>query len=125
MDRRDVDDEMFFEDLARSVPTEPRAPARLKSRVYSALMRRAAEQGPVRSLTATKEAGSTLCVFEEFCQILPLGARATVTLRHPAIEKLAVGQYRVELIDVSGATWSAPLTVAAGPKAPAEGAAHR
>jgi thiosulfate dehydrogenase [quinone] large subunit len=57
--------------------------------------------------------------------ILPLGARSAVTLRHPAIEKLAVGQYRVELIDVSGASWSAPLTVAAGPKAPAEGAAHR
>jgi len=75
MDRSDVDDETFFEDLARPAPTEPRAPARLKSRVYSALMRRAAEGGRLRSLTATKEAGSTLCVFEEFCQVLPLGAR--------------------------------------------------
>jgi hypothetical protein len=70
-----LDHDAFFERLAEPAASEPRAPARLKSRVYSALMRRAAEDRPLRSLTATKEAGHALCVFERFVQILPLGNR--------------------------------------------------
>ncbi|MGH9317915.1 MAG: hypothetical protein ACRD1P_12520 [Thermoanaerobaculia bacterium] len=71
----DPKDDAFFELLARASPSELRAPARLKSRVYSALMRRAAEAGPLRSLTDTQEAGNRLCVFEKFVQILPVGTR--------------------------------------------------
>ncbi len=44
--------------------------------------------------------------------ILPLGAKADVSLRHPALKALEAGEYRVELLDVSGLSWTAPLRVA-------------
>ena len=71
----DVRDDAFFEHLARASPSELRAPARLKARVYSALMRQAVKSAPLRSLTATEEAGHKLCVFEKFIQILPVGEK--------------------------------------------------
>jgi thiosulfate dehydrogenase [quinone] large subunit len=44
--------------------------------------------------------------------ILPLGAKADVTLRHPALAGLRAGSgYRVELLDISGAAWQAPLAI--------------
>jgi hypothetical protein len=49
-----------------------RAPAQLKSRIYSALVSRLAESGPLLSLPATKAAGGRLCVFEETLALLPL-----------------------------------------------------
>jgi hypothetical protein len=53
-------------------PASPeRAPARLKARIYSALVERLAETGPLRSLAATKADGARLCVFEE--TLRPLG----------------------------------------------------
>ena len=51
---------------------EDRAPARLKSRVYSTLVERLAAAEPLRSLPATKAAGCQLCVFEEVVAALPL-----------------------------------------------------
>lgn len=75
MDSQHNGEEAFFERLAEATGPELRAPSRLKSRVYSALMRQAAETGPLRSLTATEEAGHRLCVFEKFIQILPVGAK--------------------------------------------------
>jgi hypothetical protein len=68
-------EEAFFERLAEATRPGLRAPSRLKSRVYSALVRRSAQARPLRSLTATKEAGYKLCVFEKFVQILPVGTR--------------------------------------------------
>ena len=68
-------DETFFERLAEATRPGLRAPSRLKSRVYSALVRRSAQARPLRSLTATEEAGHELCVFEKFVQILPVGTR--------------------------------------------------
>ena len=70
-------DDRFFERLAQvSTETAPgTASARLKSKTYSALMRRAVQEGPVRSLTEVKCAGHNLCVFEQAVQILPLGRR--------------------------------------------------
>ncbi len=66
-------DDLLFEQLAR-VPDEPvRASSRLKSKVYSALMRRAARDGRLRPLTEVRTAGHDLCVFERAVQILPLG----------------------------------------------------
>lgn len=41
--------------------------------------------------------------------ILPLGAKAAVTLHHEALGLLANGSYTLELLDVSGAKWSAPV----------------
>lgn len=43
--------------------------------------------------------------------VLPLGAKATVLLRKPALSELPAGAYSLELIDVSGATWSAPVEI--------------
>ncbi len=41
--------------------------------------------------------------------ILPLGAQATVSLHHDSLAHLANGSYTLELLDVSGAKWSAPV----------------
>jgi hypothetical protein len=49
------------------------APARLKSKIYSALVSRLSETGPLRSLEAIKQAGAPLCVFEEVLAALPVG----------------------------------------------------
>jgi thiosulfate dehydrogenase [quinone] large subunit len=43
--------------------------------------------------------------------ILPLGAKADISLPHPSLHTLPTGDYRVELLDISGATWSAPLSL--------------
>lgn len=71
-------DEQWFEDLVRAEEGAPdrRAGTRLKSRVYTALVRRKAESGPLEALTETKAAGRGLCVFEELVQIAPVGQRA-------------------------------------------------
>src|SRR5262245_24548096 len=63
----------FFRTLAEQVegaalPVK-RAPTRLKSKIYSAMMRRQAAAGPLLTLTATKAAGHALCVFEEAVRI--------------------------------------------------------
>jgi hypothetical protein len=55
-------------DLAESRP----APARLKSKLYSALVLRQVETGPLASLTDTKTRGHELCIFEELVQIAPV-----------------------------------------------------
>jgi hypothetical protein len=72
-----MDEERWLERLAgdESVETAPaaRAPARLKARIYSALVQQLAETGPLLGLTATKAAGSGLCVFEEVVAALPVG----------------------------------------------------
>ena len=76
MDSRGIRDaEAFFERLAGAVRPGLSASSRLKSRIYSELMRQAAESGPLRSLTDTEFAGHELCVFEKLVQILPLGAK--------------------------------------------------
>jgi len=53
-----------------------RAPSRLKSRIYSALMKRQREDGPLLSLSEVKARGRRLCVFEELVQIAPVGEPA-------------------------------------------------
>lgn len=52
------------------------APARLKAKVYSALMLRQAESGPLMSLTETEACGQDLCVFEKLVRIAPVGEAA-------------------------------------------------
>ena len=53
-----------------------RAPSRLKSKIYSTLIARQSQNGPLLSVTATKESGRKLCVFEELVQIAPVGESA-------------------------------------------------
>jgi hypothetical protein len=69
-----MSDDLWFEQLAEATgaDTQERAPARLKSRLYSALVARMAESGPLRDLAETKAAGARLCVFESALTVLPL-----------------------------------------------------
>ena len=70
-----MDEERFFTMLADTTDTAPatseRAPARLKARLYSAIVAELAESGPLRSLPATRTAGRTLCVFETLVGVIP------------------------------------------------------
>ncbi len=50
-----------------------RGSSRLKSRIYSALVERQSQDGPLLSLGATKDSGRELCVFEALVQIAPVG----------------------------------------------------
>jgi hypothetical protein len=67
-------DDLWFERLAdASDPVkEERTPARLKSRIYSALVARMADTGPLLDLPSTIAAGGHLCVFEKALTVLPL-----------------------------------------------------
>ena len=49
------------------------APSSLKARLYSALVRKQQESGPLASLDATVSAGHSICVFEKLVQIAPVG----------------------------------------------------
>jgi len=53
-----------------------RAPSSLKARLYSALVGKQQESGPLASLELTASAGYDLCVFERLVQIAPVGERA-------------------------------------------------
>jgi hypothetical protein len=67
-----MDDHRFFESLAArtdaSRVSSARAPARLKARIYSALVVEQATTGPLRSLRETKAGGRPLCMFENLLQ---------------------------------------------------------
>jgi hypothetical protein len=71
-----MSEDLWFERLADacSPATEDRAPAGLKSRIYSAVVSRLADTGPLLDLRSTKAAGGHLCVFEHALAVLPLGA---------------------------------------------------
>ncbi|MGH8426790.1 MAG: hypothetical protein ACRES7_02265 [Gammaproteobacteria bacterium] len=70
-------EDRLFELLARLDDTadEERASSRLKSRLYSALMRQQEQSGPLRGLGETLARGYGLCVFEDVWQrAVPLDA---------------------------------------------------
>lgn len=69
---QNLEQESFFEDLASEIPVLP-APAKLKSRIYSALLLEQVESGPLLSLSECKTGGRALCVFESLVQIAPVG----------------------------------------------------
>jgi hypothetical protein len=74
----DLRDEEYMRLIADSAPPaefEP-APSQLKAKIYSALMRRQADSGPLMSLTEIKACGEELCIFEELVRIAPIGERA-------------------------------------------------
>jgi len=68
-------EEEFIERLATQtdLSDDQRAPVDLKARVYSTLMRRQAETGPLASLSECKAQGGELCVFEQLVEIAPVG----------------------------------------------------
>jgi hypothetical protein len=70
--------ESFFEELAdvceEATPALV-APPPLKSKVYSALVRRQSESGPLLSISETKAKGRTLCVFENLVEITPVNEK--------------------------------------------------
>lgn len=70
-------DRFFITVAARTDETAAaeRAPARLKSAIYSSLVQRQAATGPLRSLSATRAAGHALCVFEEAVRRTPTSDR--------------------------------------------------
>ena len=73
-----MQDEQWFEQIAAATSdveggAAPAAPARLKARIYSALVSKLAATGPLLSLRATKSAGHGLCVFEHMVAA-PLGS---------------------------------------------------
>ena len=76
-----MNDERFFTSLAAKTDatkgTGDRAPSRLKSRLYSALVAEQAASGPLLSLPVTQAAGRSLCVFEHLLQVVPGGERVT------------------------------------------------
>lgn len=66
----------FFEALVESTqPGDTAASTRLKSRIYSALIREMEVSGPLLDVTATEETHG-LCVFEKVLDIAPMGERA-------------------------------------------------
>jgi hypothetical protein len=67
-------DDVWFERLGHEVDdVEERAPATLKSKVYSAVVERLAESGSLLDLSASEKAGGRLCVFERTLTLLPVG----------------------------------------------------
>ena len=73
----DFMDEKWFEQFAgHDAGLETKAGTRLRSRVYTSLVRKQAESGPIASVSETKARGRELCVFEELVQISPVGEAA-------------------------------------------------
>jgi len=70
-----MSDDAWFEQLARGTyeSVRERAPARLRSKIFSALTARMAETGPLLDLTTTRQAGGHLCVFEHSLTLFPKG----------------------------------------------------
>lgn len=72
-----MNEERWFEQLATmtDVATGPasRAPATLKSRIYSSVVNQMAGVGRLLSLATTKAEGRKLCVFEDVLTLLPVG----------------------------------------------------
>mgnify|MGYP003527652817 CR=1 FL=1 len=69
-------DEIWFQQLADMTrfASEDRAPAHLKSKVYSSIVTNLAQSGPLLDLREVKDAGGHLCVFEHAVAVLPVGA---------------------------------------------------
>ncbi|HVN78993.1 MAG TPA: hypothetical protein VMW38_08350 [Terriglobia bacterium] len=75
MSDRPIPDDELFGQLAHeseALGEAVRSPSRLKSRVYSALVRRQQQSGSLLNLTETRHAGHELCVFEVLWEHLPL-----------------------------------------------------
>jgi hypothetical protein len=66
--------DLFFEALVEATDASAaRAPSRLKSRIYSALVRAAQQEAPLCTLDESKTHGRGICIFEELVRIAPAG----------------------------------------------------
>jgi hypothetical protein len=74
-----MSDDLWFERLADATGdlTPERAPASLKSRIYSALVARMAESGSLLDLVETRSSGARLCIFETALILLPRGTNVS------------------------------------------------
>ena len=72
-----MSDDLWFERLAEASGGElqERAPARLASKIYSALVSRLAESGPLLDLSQTQADGGRLCVFESAVAVVARGTQ--------------------------------------------------
>jgi hypothetical protein len=67
----------FFEMFSESASMQGEGSrSSLKARVYTALIGKQQESGPLMDLQRTKRSGRELCVFEELVQIVPVGQTA-------------------------------------------------
>lgn len=66
----------FSSMFSRQEETSERAPSSLKARLYSALIRKQQESGPLASLDRSVASGRDICVFEKLVQIAPVGEKA-------------------------------------------------
>ena len=70
-------DEQFMRGLANVELNESQqAPSSLKAKVYSSLLCRQEESGPLASLTESAVCGHELCIFEQIVRISPIGEKA-------------------------------------------------
>lgn len=79
MNDKPLQDDELFSRLVQQTETAPsveRAPSRLKSKTYSALIRRQEQSGPLLNIVETARAGHGLCVFESLWSHMPLGTSA-------------------------------------------------
>jgi len=78
MSRDESLDGKFFQSLGEDTLSDASpsvaAPARLKSKIYSALIDQMEASGPLLDMTST-QATDGLCVFEKLVEIAPLGER--------------------------------------------------
>src|SRR5689334_18607066 len=74
MARSDFDE--FRALLSKPEEGGERAPSSLKARLYSAVVRKQQESGPLASLDETVAAGHELCVFERLVQVSPVDEQA-------------------------------------------------
>lgn len=65
----------FMALFSESKDTGEKAPASLKARLYSALIRKQQESGPIATLDRTVSAGLEICVFEQLVRISPVGEK--------------------------------------------------
>jgi hypothetical protein len=71
--------ELLLQEVAVE-PSEGRAPSRLKSRIYSVLMREQAARGPLLPLGESQAAGRGLCMFEALVSAVPSEAVARLNI---------------------------------------------
>jgi hypothetical protein len=72
-------EDLWLKQLAAEEQHEPApqpTPSRVKSTIYSALIRKQQESGPLQTVSETKAAGSKLCCFEDLVRITPVGEKA-------------------------------------------------
>lgn len=95
--------DLFFEQLGELCDQQGEhapAPSTLKSRVFTALVRRQQQQQPLMTLSACRKAGETLCIFEQLVAIAPVGE--PVKAKNPARSAMPVCWVRGSKMRPSG-----------------------